>query len=94
MQGPGQLAQADIGLMRHPVELQLQLLQETKQQWLGSIAVALHQRTLHKHGTRLAEQQLMETWVIRNPTCHAPAPIYQRWHGLGTARHWASKGQH
>jgi len=84
--GPGQLTCTDIGLMRDTLEQQLQLPSETKQQWLGSITTAVHQRTLHKHGMMLAEQRLMETWVIRNPTCQAPVPISHQWQSFGSNR--------
>jgi len=67
--GPNQLAWANLGLMRNSLEHQLQLPLGTKQQWVASIEVALHRKHLHKHGDMIAKQQLMETWVIRNPTC-------------------------
>jgi len=76
--GPGQLARKDLGLMRQPVAHQLQLPLSVKQQWLESIKAALHRKQLHEHGTMLGEQRLMETWVIRNPTRHPPAPVHQR----------------
>ncbi len=66
--GIGQLARVDFGLMKHPLEHQLQLPFNTKQQWVASIEAALHRKKIHEHGSMLAEQQLMETWVIRIPT--------------------------
>jgi len=76
--GMCQLVCTDFGLMPNPVEHQLQLPLNTKQQWVASIDVALHQKHLHKHGTMLAEQWLMETWVIRNPPHRTPVPVSQR----------------
>jgi len=64
---PGRLARADLGLMKNTVDHQLQLPLNTKQQWLESIAAAMHRKQLHEHGTMMGEQRLMETWVIRNP---------------------------
>jgi len=66
--GPNKLAQTDLSLMRKPLEHQLQLPLGTKQQWVATIEVALHRKHLHEHGAMIAKQQLMETWVIRNPT--------------------------
>jgi len=54
--GQGQLAQADTGLMWHPVEHQLKLPLQNKLQWVESIAAAIHRRNLHEHGMMLAEQ--------------------------------------
>jgi len=87
--GPCQLARADLGLMWHPVEHQLQLPLNMKQQWVASIDVALHQKNLHEHGTMLAEQWLMETWVIRNPTCRTPVPISQQRLSHSQGQPWA-----
>jgi len=42
----------------------------------------------------LAKQWLMETWVIRNLTCHAPIPIHHRWQCLGTVRQWDPSRMH
>jgi len=53
--GPGQLAQVDISLMKHPLEHQLQLLLLTKHQWLDSIAAAVHWKQLHKHRNMIAK---------------------------------------
>jgi len=76
--GLGQLLRMDFGLMRHPVDHQLQLPLNVKRQWLESISMAVHQKNLHEHGTMLAEQRLMEMWVIQNPARRTPAPIHQR----------------
>jgi len=76
--GPGQLARKDLGLMRQPVTHQLQLPLPIKQQWLDSIAAALHRQQLHEHGAMLGEQRVMEVWVIRNPTRNPPAPVHLR----------------
>jgi len=75
--GTGQLLRTDFGLVKHPVEHQLQLPLNAKQQWLDSISVAVHQKNLHKHGAMLAEQQLMETWVIQNPAQRTLALVHQ-----------------
>jgi len=85
----GQLACMDVGLMWNSVEHQLQLPLQTKQQWVASVDVALHRKHLHEHGTMLAEQQLMENWVIRNPPCQTPAPVSQRWVSHSQERPWA-----
>jgi len=76
--GPRQLARTDLGLMRHSVDHQIQLLLHTKQQWLESIAAALHRKQLHEHGAMVGEQHIMETWVIRNPVRQAPVQVNQQ----------------
>jgi len=53
--------------MRHSLEHQLQLPLLTKHQWLDSITAAVHRKQLHEHGTMIAKQRLMATWVVRNP---------------------------
>jgi len=78
MAGPGQLARADLGLIKNSVDHQLQLPLNTKRQWLELIAAALHRKQLHEHGTMMGEQQMMETWVIRNPARRTPVPVNQR----------------
>ncbi len=75
--GPGQLSRTDLSLMQQPVDHQLQLPLNTKRQWLETIKAAVHWKALHEHGTMLAEQRLMEAWVIRNPARRTPAPIHQ-----------------
>jgi len=75
--GIGQLARADFGLMKHPLEHQLQLPLNTKQQWVESIAAALHRRKIHEHGSMLAEQRMMETWVVWNPIRRPPVQVSQ-----------------
>jgi len=54
--GPGQLSRADLGLMKHHIEHQLQLPLNVKWQWLDSISTAVHQKNLYEHGAMLAEQ--------------------------------------
>jgi len=75
---PGQLARVDLGLMQHPVDHQIQLPLHTKQQWLESIAAALHRKQLHEHGAMVDEQRIMETWVVWNPVRRAPVPVNQQ----------------
>jgi len=73
--GPGQLTWADISLLKNPIlEHQLSLPMTTKQQWLESIVAAIHRKKLHKYGATVAEQWLMEAWVIWNPEQPAPVP--------------------
>jgi len=76
--GIGQLARGDFGLMKNPLEHQIQLPLHTKQQWVESIAAALHRKQIHEHGSMLAEQRLMETWVVRNPIRRPPVQVSQR----------------
>jgi len=76
--GIGQLARGDFGLMKHPLEHQLQLPLHTKQQWVDSIEAALHRKKIHEHGSMLAEQRLMETWVVRNPIRQPPVQASQQ----------------
>jgi len=75
--GLGQLARADFGLMQNSVDQQIQLPLQTKWLWVDSIMVAIHRKQLHKHGAMVGEQQIMETWVIRNPPRHPVAPVQQ-----------------
>jgi len=75
--GPSQLAQVDIGFLKKPVDPQLSLPMTTKQQWLESIMVAIHRKKLHKYKAIAAKQQLMETWMIRNPVQLIPVPVSQ-----------------
>jgi len=77
MSGPGQLAQADIHLMKHSLEHELQLPLLTKQ-WLNSIAAAVHHKQLHEHGNMIAEQRLIAMWVVRNPPQQELAPVTQQ----------------
>jgi len=76
--GPGQLARTDFGLMAHTLEHHLGQPHHTKKLWLESIAAAIHRRKLHEHGAMMAEQRLMETWVVRNPMRPPPLPTSQR----------------
>jgi len=76
--GIGQLTRGDFGLMKHPLEHQLQLPINTKQQWVESIEAMLHRKKIHEHRSMLAEQRLMETWVVRNPTRRPPVQVSQR----------------
>jgi len=74
----GQLARTDFGLMANTLEHHLGQPHHTKKLWLESIAAAIHRRKLHEHGAMTAEQRLMETWVVRNPTRPPPIPTSQR----------------
>ncbi len=75
--GPGQLASTNFGLMSQTLDHHLGQPLHTKKLWLESITAALHRRKLHKHGAMMAEQWLMETWVVRNPTRPTPIPTSQ-----------------
>jgi len=61
--GMGQLART-FGLMANTLENHLGQPHHTKTFWLESIEAAIHQRKLHKYRTMMAEQRLMETWVV------------------------------
>jgi len=75
--GIGQLARGGFRLMKHPLEHQLQLPLNTKQQWVESINAALHRKKIHEHRSMLVEQQLMETWVVQNPIRRPPVQVSQ-----------------
>jgi len=50
--------------LRAPLEVTLQLLLTTKQQWVESIEVATRKKKKHEYGAHLFEQHFMEEWVI------------------------------
>jgi len=74
----GQLVRTDFGLMANTLEHHLGQSHHTQKLWLESIKAAIHRRKLHEHGAMMAEQRLMETWVVRSPTWPPPIPTSQR----------------
>jgi len=63
--GPLALLRAAIPLVLRPVEAQLAMTLQAKQQWLAPIEAARIRKKEHDYGCYIAEQRFMEQWVVR-----------------------------